>query len=69
MTLDDLLAAWAGRHRLTDAEAARVRDAIVRSEAELDQERLWDLLRPVTALLEGPHALHERLIRPYPRLA
>jgi hypothetical protein len=68
MMLDDLLAGWAEQHRLTELEAARVRNAIVQAESELDQERLWDLLRPVTALLDGPRALHERLTQPYLRL-
>jgi hypothetical protein len=41
--------------------------AIFTSETEMDADWLWDLLRPVTALLDGPHRFQETLI-PYMRL-
>jgi uncharacterized protein HemY len=71
-SLDALLAGWAAQQRLTEAEATRVQNAVVAAESASsmpDQERLWDLLRPVTALLEGPRNLHTQLTRPYLRLA
>jgi hypothetical protein len=63
-SLDALLSGWAAQQRLSDAEAARVREAVVGAESPpLDQERLWNLLRPVTSLLEGPRSLHLQLSR------
>lgn len=65
MTFDDLVATWASTRQLTPAEAVRVRTAVLRTETEEDSERLWDLLRPVTALLDGPRSLSETLSRAY----
>lgn len=71
--LDDLLAQWANRHALTAAEIDRVRSVALGTSAvkagEPDVEWMWDLLRPVTALLNGPHRLQDRLMKPYSRLA
>ncbi|MBV9323563.1 MAG: hypothetical protein JO352_07260 [Chloroflexi bacterium] len=53
--LDELLALWAARQRLTPAQAAEVRANVLASAdtaAMLDADRLWALLRPVTDLLE-----------------
>ena len=54
--LDRLLAAWATRYRLTEAEVASVRANVASSEnaapATLDAEWLWSLLQPVTALVD-----------------
>ena len=70
LSLDALLGDWATQQRLSPREAATIGDRIVATEsAALEQERLWQLLRPVTALLQGPHALHAQLSRPYLRLA
>ena len=70
MSLDALLGDWAAEQRLSPPEAAAIHDRIVAAEsAALEQERLWKLLRPVTALLQGPHTLHSQLSRPYLRLA
>ncbi|HEY3062258.1 MAG TPA: hypothetical protein VGL99_25075 [Chloroflexota bacterium] len=72
-TLDDLLAGWASRNALTETEIERVRAAALGLSAakvgELDVDWLRGLLRPVTALLDGPHRLQDTLMRPYTRLA
>jgi hypothetical protein len=68
MTLDDVLARWADQHHLSPQEAAAVRAVVLEPETiGLDADWLWSLLRPVTDLLEGPRALHDRLALPYPR--
>jgi hypothetical protein len=68
MSLDTLLTDWAVRHQLTEAESAAIRRQVVpRNQPDPDVEWLWDLLRPVTALLDGPHRLHDTLSRPYVR--
>ena len=68
MSLDALLTDWAARHQLTQAESAAIRGLVLPgNEHEPDVEWLWDLLRPVTSLLEGPHRLHDTLSRPYVR--
>jgi hypothetical protein len=66
--LDDLLAQWARSHRLTHAQSEQVRGVIVRSEAQQDEDWLHDLLRPVTALLDGPHNLYDTLSRGHLKL-
>jgi hypothetical protein len=70
MTLDELLAAWAAGNQLTDAQSAALRAQILATNSdEADVEWLWDMLRPVTRLLDGPHRLQDMLARPYLRLA
>ena len=67
-TLDQALADWAARHQLTEAQSSAIRARIQAEKAGApDVEWLWDLLRPVTSLLEGPHRLHDTLSRPYVR--
>ena len=67
-TLDQALADWAARHQLTDAQSSAIRARIqAEKDGAPDVEWLWDLLRPVTSLLEGPHRLHDTLSRPYVR--
>jgi hypothetical protein len=72
-TLDALLARWADRHQLTEAHIETIRAAALGESSpptsEPDADWLWDLLRPVTALLDGPHRLHDTLTRPYTRFA
>jgi hypothetical protein len=67
--LDRLLEQWATTQRLTDADIARIRASVTsrhQSEAnEFDSDRMWDLLRPMTRLLRGPHSLHDTLMRGY----
>jgi hypothetical protein len=65
MTLDELVSRWSAQQQLTNAEILAVRNAIVRPESERDAEWLWDLLTPVTALLDGPRSLSETLGRAY----
>ena len=62
--LDDLLARWAASQRLTQAQSDTIRATVMREGAE-DQDWLSDLLRPVTALLDGPHNLYDTLSRAY----
>ena len=62
--LDDLLASWASAHRLTSAETEAIRGAVMRDGVD-DEDWLSDLLRPVTALLDGPHNLYDTLSRPF----
>jgi hypothetical protein len=71
MTLDDALANWAATQRLTGAHSQAIRAAVLREAQadELDVDWLHGLLRPVTALLDGPHGLHETLSRAYLKLA
>ena len=70
-TLDELLAHWADRYRLSNAEAVAIRDAIYRADIgsvdskDIDAAWLWNLLRPVTNLLDGPHPLYDTLMRGY----
>jgi hypothetical protein len=68
-TLDRLLEQWAATQRLTEADLARIRATVMshhHSEAnDIDSDRMWDLLRPVTRLLRGPHSLHDTLMRGY----
>jgi hypothetical protein len=72
-TLDDLLARWADRNALTQSEIESVRATALglssSTVSDADVDWLWDLLRPVTALLDGPHRLQDTLMRPYARLA
>ncbi len=66
--LDDLLASWASMHRLTSAQSVAIRAAVVRDAAAVsadDEDWLQDLMRPVTALLDGPHNLFDTLSRPF----
>ncbi|HET6315799.1 MAG TPA: hypothetical protein VFG86_05030 [Chloroflexota bacterium] len=67
--LDELLAQWARSHQLTYAQSEQIRGAIVRSEGQQDEDWLYDLLRPVTALLDGPHNLYDTLSQGYLKLA
>jgi hypothetical protein len=67
-TLDQALADWAARHQLTHAQSSAIRARIQAEKTSApDVEWLWDLLRPVTSLLEGPHRLYDTLSRPYVR--
>jgi hypothetical protein len=56
--LDELLALWAARQRLTPGQVAEIRASVLATmaradtDAPLDADRLWALLRPVTDLLE-----------------
>ena len=64
--LDDLLARWAVSYQLSAAEAASVRRAAMREkDEEIDADWLWDLMRPVTRLLDGPRPLIDTLMRGY----
>jgi hypothetical protein len=64
--LDELLARWSVSYRLSAAEVASVRRTAMREEQnEIDAEWLWDLMRPVTRLLDGPRPLRETLMRGY----
>jgi hypothetical protein len=65
MTLDDLVREWAAHQQLGPDEARRVRNAIVRPAPDVDSDWLWDLLTPVTALIDGPRSLKETLGRAY----
>ncbi|MBV9172472.1 MAG: hypothetical protein JOZ81_20550 [Chloroflexi bacterium] len=65
MTLDELVRRWSAQQQLTDAEALSVRKAILPTDSELEGEWLWDLLTPVTSLLDGPRSLSEMLGRAY----
>jgi hypothetical protein len=69
--LDSLLGQWADAQRLTAAQSdfvrARVLAEAASAEEDMDVDWLRDLLRPVTALLDGPHGLHEMLSRGYAR--
>lgn len=71
MTLDDALASWAATQRLTATHSRSIREAVLREERadELDSDWLHGLLRPVTALLDGPHGLHDTLSRAYLKLS
>ncbi len=73
LTMDDLLLRWADRNALTETEIESIRAAALGLStsklSEPDVDWLWDLLRPVTTLLDGPHRLHDTLMRPYARLA
>jgi hypothetical protein len=71
MTLDDLLGAWSARYRLSEAQSAAVRAVVLTAarNVELDPDWLWDLLKPVTGLLDGPNRLRDTVGRPYLRLA
>ena len=65
-TLDVLLERWAATYRLTAAQSASVRAAVLRpDQPEADPEWMWTLLQPVSKLLDGPHTLHETLMRGY----
>jgi hypothetical protein len=66
--LDDLLARWAASQRLSQVQSDAIRAAVVRDGAN-DEDWLNDLLRPVTALLDGPHNLYETLSRGYSKFA
>ncbi len=66
--LDDLLAQWARSHQLTHAQSEQIRSAVVRIDGEEVEDWLHDLLRPVTALLDGPHNLYDTLSRGYLKL-
>jgi hypothetical protein len=72
-TLDDLLARWAERRQLSEAQIESIRATALGetsgTTSEPDGDWLWDLLRPVTALLDGPHRLHDTLTRPYSKFA
>jgi len=63
--LDALLASWASANRITDEQASTVHAAILQrtseAQVELDVEWFWSLLRPVTALLDGPNRLNHTL--------
>ena len=65
MRLDDLIQGWSAQQRLTAAEARDVRGRILQSESDLEADRLWDLLAPVTNLLDGKRSLSEMLGRVY----
>jgi hypothetical protein len=71
MSLDNLLDSWAADNRLSVAQSDAIRAAALHSadSEELDAEWLRGLLRPVTNLLDGPHALYETLSRPTLKLA
>jgi hypothetical protein len=58
MNLDQLLGQWADRHQLTNSEAVAIRSAVIHAETELDADWLWQLLEPVTNLLDR----HTRLV-------
>ena len=65
-TLDDVVARWAQQQQLTEAESATMRSAILAGaggDSDDDPDWLWDLLKPVTALLDGPRPLREQLAR------
>jgi hypothetical protein len=65
-SLDLLLERWAETYRLTPAQSASVRASILRQgEPEIDPDWMWNLLRPVTTLLDGPRPLHEMMMRGY----
>ena len=66
--LDDLLTRWAASQRLTETQSESIRGAVLQSGVE-DADRLSQLLRPVTALLDGPHNLYETLSRGYLKLS
>jgi len=66
--LDDLLARWAAGQRLSQVQSDAIRAVVVRDGAQ-DEDWLNDLLRPVTALLDGPHNLYETLSRGYAKFA
>jgi hypothetical protein len=72
-TLDDLLARWAERNALTETEIQSIRTTALGLStlkvSDPDVDWLWDLLRPVTTLLDGPHRLQDTLMRPYSRFA
>jgi hypothetical protein len=71
--LEALLERWAEAYRLTPAESASIHAAVLTRSASdspaethvVDDEWLWKLLRPVTELLDGPHRLHDTLMRGY----
>jgi hypothetical protein len=61
--LDDLLSQWATARRVTIGDAARIRQRVLADQpAELDADWLWSLLRPVTALLDGPRPLAQTVL-------
>jgi hypothetical protein len=62
-SVDALLEQWAAAQRLSAADAAAIHSAVLRPDdsEELDADWLRGLLRPVTALLDGPHGLYETL--------
>ena len=65
--LDARLAAWGSQHRVTDQQLAAIRGAVLAPDAawvadaapEFDVEWLWELLRPVTDLVERSADLAE----------
>jgi hypothetical protein len=64
--LDQLLERWAEAYRVTPAQASAMRESILRqAEPDVDPEWMWNLLRPVTKLLDGPRPLHEMMMRGY----
>jgi len=68
MNLDDLFADWATRQQLTPLESDTIRSRVLAENSSApDVDWLWDLLRPVTSLLDGPHRLHDTLSRPHVR--
>ena len=50
--LDRLLAAWTATNRLTDSQVNDVRQRVIASQEPLDADWLWNVLEPVTSLLE-----------------
>jgi hypothetical protein len=65
--LSRLLADWAVTQRLSAAEVARLRANVLAADADtsLDFDWLWNLMRPVTALLDA--AEHSgRAVRQWP---
>jgi hypothetical protein len=50
--LDRLLATWTAAHRLTEAQSVEVHQRVVASQEPLDADWLWNVLQPVTSLLE-----------------
>lgn len=73
--LDRLLAAWAGRHRLTDERAEEVRSAIMAAPPALDSTwwrgfnaRMASTIAGAAALPQPARAALRQALRP-PRLA
>jgi hypothetical protein len=71
--LDSLLGAWAAAHRLSDRDIATVRSnvraAVGAPDPSLDVDWLWNLLRPVTSLLDKSFVDDDRPLTPYLQLA
>jgi hypothetical protein len=65
--LSRLLADWAVTQRLSAAEVARLRANVLAADADtsLDFDWLWNLMRPVTALLDAAE-YSGRAVRQWP---